>query len=297
MVAYNTNSTFDIDSVRLHSLGFTDVEIRNLQYLLANNCSMGTNNLMQYGLSYEQATKIRYLYDICRGKVLVETPDELSKHLRKMFGARQRIGIQNLEISSVKEVPRFAVVGNIRVEPFDIWNSNRYKGYGGVYVVSDVTSSRVIITTNKIPKIKYGAPKAVDGVLEILRVTPDKKVEVAFNKKYCKLCNRFIILASMKRPEYHHGMYEIICFEGTKIYVYAQTLKALDKIKYNMSTQRIYAYGLVAMEIPTKLKESASHIYSRLKGAYSSYESPNQEYKMITQDDQEEDEYSEEIIE
>lgn len=284
------NMNFNVDTVRLKSLGFTDAEIYNFQNVLMYSGKFSTTALTQFGYNYEQCERLRYMYNICAGKVLIDTPDELSKHLRKMFGSRSRIGIQNLEVSKIKEVPRFAVVGNIRIEPFTIWNSNQYPINKRFYQVVDVSSSRITIKTGKIPAIKYGGQKAIDGVLEIKEITPDKKVEVAFDKKYCKLCNRFIIVASLRRPEFHHGMYEMICFEGTRVYVYAQTLGVTNTVKYNMGTQRIYDYGLIPNEIDIKLKNCASHMYKLLHGAYVAKEPGNQDYLIMPIDNKQEEE-------
>ena len=287
---YNLN----IDPVRLKSLGFNDAEIQNLQYVVMNIGKLTPSVLTQCGYTYEQAARLKYLYDICIGKVIIETPDELSKHLRKMFGAKGRIGIQNLEVSKIKEVPRYAIVGNIKTEPFTIWNSKQYPPNQRLYRVVDVSSTRITVRTGKIPKIQYGGAKEVDGVLEIKGVVKGanntKLVDVAFYKDYCKLCNRFIIVASLRRPEFHHGMVEIICYEGTRVYVYAQTLGTKELVKYNMGTQRIYDYGVLPQEINGKLTKRASELYTILKGAYRSFEPGNQDYTIIPVEKPQEDE-------
>lgn len=291
MYEYNM---LNIDSIKLKALGFTDREIQQFSNLVSSGTRLTTNNLLAMGFSIDNANKMRYMFDICIGKIIVETPDDLSKHLRKMFGSRGRIGIQNLEVSKISSVPRCAVVGNIRQKPFDIWNSNQYPIQKGVYPVVDVSSTRITIRTARVPRIKYGEPKSVEGVLEIKGVTSDNKVEVAINKEYCRLCNRFIIVASLRRPEFHLGMCEIICFEGTRVYVYAQNLGTRDTVKYNMGTQRIYAYGLFRQEIEQKLKTCASHIKQLLHGPYMDYAPGNQDYNFLPSKVVEEEEYIEE---
>ena len=291
---YNLN----IDPVRLKSLGFVDAEIQNLQYVVMNIGKISPSVLTQYGYTYEQGVRLKYLYDICTGKIVIDTPDALSRHLRKMFGQRGRIGIQNLEVSKIKEVPRYAVVGNIKDEPFTIWNSSRYPINQRLYRVVDVSSTRITVRTGKIPKIKYGGPKSVDGVLEIKGIVQNgdsKLLDVAFNKEYCKLCNRFIIVASLRRPEFHHGMAEIICYEGTRVYVYAQTLGVRELVKYNMGTQRIYDFGVFPHDIEVKLKKCTAHMYKMLKGAYLSLEPGNQDYSVlpVERKTDEDDEYIE----
>ena len=118
-----------------------------------------------------------------------------------------------MAVSKVTSVPRLAVVGGIIEEPYAIWNSNRYKGLDAMYLVKDVTGSKVTIETSRKPQLEWGKARDIPGVLEIKGIRNNGKAVVTFDKKYCRLCNRFVIIASLRRPEFHLGEYEMVCFE------------------------------------------------------------------------------------
>ena len=274
---------FEFDPVALQTLGFTQEEIGMLQYVVMNEGKVSTNTLVNYyGLSYEVARKLRYMYDICTGKVNIQTEEDLCKHLRKMFGAHQRIGIQNLALSRISEVPRTAVIAGIPENtPFGIWNSKRYKGNDMMYHVIDVSGSNIIIETSRIPQIRHGQAKKIENMLEIREGPKNGKILVAVNKNYCRLCNRFVIVGSLRRPEFHHGMVEIICIEGSKVYVFADTMAAKKYSRYGNNTQRVYDYGFFASEIPSKLMACASVLFGQLHG-YSANKVPaNAQFNLV----------------
>ena len=77
--------------------------------------------------------------------------------------------------------------------------------------------------------------------------------------------------------------------------VYAN--KDQDTIKYNMGTQRVYAYGFYQYEISAKLNIVAGEIYNKLKGQYSESYSGNQDYIAIAEEDSDVIEDDEIIIE
>lgn len=273
---------FDIDEAKLLSLGFRKEEIDTLRFIITNNGRVSMQALISYGLSYDEASRIKYMYDICIGKVAIDDVDSLCKHLRKMFGNFRRLGIQDLALSKVSNVPRKAVVAGITDPTFAIYNSERYPVKNRMYDVVNVTNKRIIVETDRKPVLKYKQPKFVEGVVEILELKDNGKVLVAFDKKYCKLVNRFIIVGSLKRPEWHLGMVEIVAFEGSKVYVYAAMMPAnKQKVTYNMGTQRIYDYGFFKDEIPVKLKKVAQEIYNYVYGVYATVYSPNQDYVML----------------
>lgn len=274
-------SRFDMDPVRMLSIGFSQQEINCLQGLISNGYKVNTNTLNRLGLNYEQSSRIRYLFDICTGKVSVETKDELVRHLKKLNNSGYKIGIQDLAISKIRDVPRTAVVANVSVEPFDIWNSNKYKGTAALYLVRKVTAQRITIETSRKPKLQPRQKMEVPGMLQIEGVTKEGKAVVSFDKKFCRLCNRFVIVASLRRPEFHLGMVEMVCYEGTKVYVYAQSLGVRDKVKYNMGTQRIYAYGFFESQIKGKLMAVAKEMYDKLRGVYVENEHGNQEFHLV----------------
>ena len=237
--------------------------------------------MQSYGYTFEQAKRLAYAANICQGKVTVESKDQMTKHLKKMFGGARKITINDLETSNVSTVPRLAVIDNLIQAPYSIWNSKNYKGKEAIYKVVDVTGQRITIETPRKPRLEYKQAKELPGVLEIKGVRANGNCVVSFDKKYCKLCNRFIIVASLRHPEKHLVMYEIICIEGTKIYVYATSLGIREQVKYNMGTQRIYDYGIFPQDIKGKLERVAKQLYSKFSGVSASYIAPIDDYKVL----------------
>lgn len=289
MGVYTQQNQFDLDHQKLTMLGFNSGEIQTLELIVNNGGKVSTNALTMYGLSYDQARRLRYMYDICIGKVVIESTEDLCKHLRKMFGGHRRIGIQDLAVSKINKVPRKAVVAGIKDETFCIYNSANYPILERLYDVVNVTPTRITIETDRKPVLKFKQPKYVEGVVEIKEAKPNGKALVAFDKKYCKLCNRYIIVAGLRRPEYHLGMVEIICIEGTKVYVYASNMGTKESVSYSMMTQRVYDYGVFPNQIGNKLKAAASELYKQLCGVYAEIIQSNQDYSIIPFEDLEED--------
>ena len=283
MGVYTAGTQFDLDPIMLQSLGFSPEEIEVLNFVVMNEGKATVNTMVQYyGIPNEQEQKLKYMYDICTGRVIINTEDDLSKYLRKMFGKHRRIGIHDLEVSKISEIPRTALVAGIPENtPFAIWNSKQYDVTNRMYTVLGVGSGNILIETNRIPTLKYKEPKFIDGILEIKDGPKNGKLQVAINRDYCRLCNRFVIVASMRRPEFHHGMVEIICIEGTKVYVFADTMAAKKYSRYGTNTQRIYDYGFYPFEIQPKLMACASRIYQRLCGVYAQQVQANMDFVLL----------------
>lgn len=278
---YTSQSQLDLDKDKLKTLGFTDIEIDTLEYIVFNGGKVTNQSLIKYGATYEQAKRLKYMYDICVGKVIIDSVEDLCKHLKRMSGSRRKIGITDFPVSRVNRVPRKCVVAGIKDSTFSIYNSSNYgNNKDKAYDVTNVTTTRIHIVTNKKPVLKYKQPKQIEGIIEILNVREDKKVEVAINKKYAKLLNRFVIVAGLRKPEMHNGLIEIISIEGTKIYVYAQSIGSTDR-SLSSTTTRVYAYGYYEQEIDTKLKQVSSWVYKNVCGVYASIESANQDFRIL----------------
>lgn len=279
---YNNNFVqLNIDVNRLASLGFSQTEIGILQNIYQCGGKFTSQALQQYGFNFEQAKRIMYMYNICIGKVRVESEEDTVKHLKKMFRSDYKITIHDLDVSKITSIPRVAVVANIKQEPFTIYNSNNYRGNDRLYNVVDVTTTNIIVETKRKPQLKYKADKGVKNCLEIKGIKTDGKVVVAFNKNYCRLCNRYAIIATLKRPEFYLAMYEMICFEGTKVYVYANNIGTRDVVRYNSNSQRIYDYGISPNDIDSKTKNAAFRIYKKLNGVSSTFIRGNSSFSLL----------------
>lgn len=272
----------------LEHLFFTQEEIETLYSLIMDDISFTTNALQQLGIDYEQAQKLLYARRIAQGKVKVENKDDMAKHLRKMFGKHRRISLQDLQTTKILEVPRLAVIAGVKDEVYSIWNTSQYGLENGIYEVTDVSSTNITIKTDKKPVIKYKYPKEIEGVLEIKEVDDNGIVKVSFNKDYIRLINRYIIVGSLKRPEFHNGLVEILCKEGTKVYVFAQTMGTGERVRYRMGTQRVYDYGVNPKDIKSKIMKQTNSMVGMIEGLFINYEEANQDYSIIDREKEEE---------
>lgn len=283
-MAFNRNQYLCINPDSLIQIGFTQAEI-NAYKTVYNNCGSFTIGALQsYGYTYGQAQRLHYMHRICTGQVQVGSQDQMSKHLRKMFGSEHRMNINDLAISQITNVPRVAVVANIDQAPYSIWNSNNYKGNQALYKVIDATAGNVTVETKIKPQLKYGQAKKIPGMLEIKGVKANGNIVVTFNSKYAKLCNRFIVVASFKNPEKHLGKWEIMCYEGRKVYIYAVNMGTRDRVSYSQGNQRVYAYGLYPADIKRKLDSVAKGMYNYVKGVAYNYIPPTIEYNVVDVD-------------
>jgi len=275
----------DVDQIKLEELGFTPVEIGILQNLVRGGYKMTSSNLQCMGFTYEQADRLKYAYKICAGIVQVETEEEVVRHFKKMFGKQYKISIRDLAFSNIVEIPKVAVVYGIKQEPYNIWNSSRYEGKNAVYRVIETSSKTVTVETSRKPRLRYGQDREISGVFKIKEVTPSGSVIIQFNRDYIRLCSRFVIVASLRYPEFHLGIYQIVCFEGTRVYVFAKSIGADKNVRYNGNNQRVYDYGIMPCDIKKKLDKAAREIYLRLGGKASEYEEGNSEYRVLDRED------------
>ncbi len=279
--ACGVNDQVNVDKQMLMGLGFSEFEINTLQNILINGGRTSINSIVGLGLTYEDARRIKYMHDICIGKVVIENTDDLIKHLRRIYRGH-RIGIGDLAVSRISRVNRKAVVAGITDPTFKIYNSKQYKLYDKMYDVVSVTGRRILVETNRKPVLKFKQPKFIEGILEITEVKENGNIIVAFDKRYCKLCNRFIVVGALRKPEFHHGLIEIICVDGTKVYVFAKTLGTRETVSYNMGTQRVYDYGYFAKDIKEKINMAGNMMYRQLGGVHAEIYPANQDYRPLT---------------
>ena len=254
--------------------------------MLYVNASFTVRSLQAYGYSFNQASRLKCMFDIFSGKIQVETPDELARHLRKMSGGSYKIGMQDFPKSKITNIPRVAVIDNITQSPFDVWNSKNYKGREAIYKVIDVSGHKITVETSRKPQLPNTQTKRTREIFEIKGARANGNIVVTFNKNFCKLCNRFVVVCSLRNPEFHLGKYEMICFEGTKVYVYAINIGRKETVRINSEKHRIYDCGLLPNDIEGKLKNTAQQVYNRLKCAAVKYFEPNSTYSVVDSDKQ-----------
>lgn len=279
---YTPGTQFNIDINKLKELGFNQQDIQTMQYVVRCRGRVTVADLQNNGIEYERACRIKYMFDIVSGRVNIESEDDLARHFRKLFGKHRRIGITDLAISKVTKVPRWALVGGIRDEVYQCLNSENLPPEKRLYLVEKVGQKITVSTKNNLV-IPYKYPMKINGVLEVLGKQKETgKVFIAFDRNHCRLCNRYIIVASLRAPEVHHGMIEIICVEGTRLYVYAKTLGVKENVSYSGGTARVYDYGIKANEIQSRVRAVAEGIYQKLLGVYAKQVPANQDFKLLS---------------
>ena len=278
---YTPGTQFNMDTNKLRELGFNQDDIQLMQYVSSMRGNVTTADLIKNGIEPERAKRVKYMFDIASGRVSIESEDDLSKHFRKLFGQHKRIGIQDLAISKVNKVPRWAVVAGIKDEVYQCLNSANMTPDKKLYTVEKV-GARVTCKTKVRPVIPYKYPKKIDGVLEILGIEKNTGLTViAFDKKHCRLCNRYVIVASLRIPETHLGMVKIVCVEGTKLYVYAKNIGTRENVSYSGGNARVYDYGIRPNEILPRVKAVAENVYKAMCGVYATCIQPNEAFNLL----------------
>lgn len=269
-----------IISRRFQQLGFSQAEITEFLRMLCVNAAFTVGRLQTYGYSLKQAGRLKYMFDIYSGKTQIETQDELARHLRKMADGSYKISIQDFPKSRITNIPRVAVIANIKQPPYDIWNSRNYKGKEVLYKVVDVCGQRITVETSRKPDLPNRHSKRTHDIFEIKGVKANGNILVNFNKRYCMLCNRFAVVCSFRNLESHLGKYEMVCFEGTKIYVYAINIGTKEAVHLNSENHIVYDCGILADDVDRKLKKVAQLMYNHLKCVAVKYCEPNRSYSV-----------------
>lgn len=292
----NMNPQFaGINEGQLLQLRFAPAEINILKQMIYQGMKITSANLQLSGLDFERAQRIKYMYDVVSGRVVIQTKDDLAKHFKKIAGQHGKLGIQDLAVSTVNDVPKWAVVAGIKESMLDarkygkniytVLNSQTLPPDKKLYVV-EKAGQKVLVRFKGNLAIPHKYPMEIPGVLEVKgRDQATGDIMLLFDKKYCKLCNRFIIVASLRVPEFHLGMIEIICGEGSKVYVYARTLGPRDTVGYSGGNARIYDYGCIKSEIQPKLKAIASEVYNHVRGNYATTVMPTSDFELIPKEE------------
>lgn len=288
MGIYTASTQFDIDEKRLRELKFTEEEINMLKYVVSCLGKVSVNDLISRGVNERTARHVKYAYDICSGRVTIEDEYTLRNHLRKMFSSTYKISASDLEPSSVKDIDRKCVIMGL-TGSWNIWNSSQFKGYDMLYNVIGVGSESIRFVTSRIPVLKYKESRELSGVLKIEKSIKGNLI-VSINKKYAKLCNRFIVTASLRKPERYLFLVRIICIEGTCIYVYAAPIGGKKKSVRSTNSNRIYDYGVFENEIEQKTMKVASNIYKRMCGVVANKEIGNCDYEQLADNNDKDEE-------
>ena len=208
---------------------------------------------------------------------LAHASDVLSKHFREL---NKRFGIGNIKMSNrdivikyLNRLPRLVMVGGIKDNIFEIYNSNRYLEFKDkCYVVLTSNSANsVLIKTDRKPVLKRGELAKVDGVGEIKTKAINDTDEngevitknintVKLNIKYVKVVNRYVIYTSIQKPAEHSGMIEVLCSGGNRVYVYAVESNFRDLVNGSEGSRKVVGFGFRSNEIAGKITKLAQSV-------------------------------------
>lgn len=277
---------FEPDREKLGRLGFTEGDISTLQMLVQQNRNrMPTRDkLRQMGYNENQSVMFRYMYNISIGRIEIDTREAMAKHLRKLWRG-PRIGLNHLPYSTVSELNRYCLVAHLP-KPYDSLNSNRYYQFGGLkegmYKVDKIAGGRTYITTPRRPVLTRNDSQDIPGVIRVESVNRrDDTITYSIDNKYVRICNRFVIAASLRRPLDHLGLSSILCMDGTTIYVMALPVKSGAGKTYYSQSQRVYAYGVdKEMLLPT-LHDISVKMFNYFKAFMMEQEHGNIDYEQL----------------
>lgn len=221
-----------------------------------------------------------YMYELYIGEKEIDTDDltQLCKHLKFINPHIPRVKMEDLEVSAVRDIPRLVVIEGIQDTAFKIYNRSEILSFyakkmkevrdnhektakiqgrmknSGVYLVEGISSSNVNFTSVLKPQISYKGAKEIPSVIGIKKIGIDSKtLHLWVNKKYCRLLNRYVIVASLRRPEFYISLREIVTGSGSVVYLYAQDIGVKKNFSYNSSSARVYDFGFQEYDIEDKL--------------------------------------------
>lgn len=189
-----------------------------------------------------------------------------------------------------------------------------------MYDVLNVTGLYITFKSRRVPKLAYGdtkklvrvvdlyenasgyyrsideVPKSykdddtrykIDTIMEILAIRPiDKElgvdeVMIKVSRDYARLLGRYMIVATLRRPENHLGMMKIITINGTRVYVVAKQASWGELVKYSSATERIYEIGFEKSTIESRLYEWGKYIFQKLYGFYFEFVGPTMDFVAV----------------
>ena len=293
------NYFFTMDPPTMLKLGFTADEINILQnavdfYGLVSPQKLSTPPFMI--LNQTIISRIMYAYNICMGKknIDMDSPQSLAQHFKKLHqlsGGQQTFSAFYIPHRPIERVPRVAVVAGLPQGSFYCLNSKLYDKFEATYKVDKIAQEWVTIQSERKMAVR-AADRLNDsyenrqwGIPDILKVeevgsfVENKPWILKIHKSHCRLCNRFLIVATTKKMvpgiTEHHGGYCLVTSEGQLLYLYARTTdfdsygNPKDSIPNTTKDTTVMDYGFYGSEIERKLDAELKAIASRWKIVYS----------------------------
>lgn len=278
-----------MDIREANRLGFSDIE-----YQAANSISSvcGWSRVPSIGtlqqmlcIDYNSAYRIRYLIELMSGKRNVDIYNiygiedirNISRHFRKINRSCIKLTIDKLPTSKISTLPRIAILCGVRDRRFVELNSKNPNNINEYYLVDKTTQDRCILRTVKSIK-EHGEDE--DKIVNILGRDTNGRTILSAVTSHVRLCNRYIVVASTRQPQYHNGMYVLVNVYGDIIYVYSKTVAGYRNIGKNYS-ERVYRYGILPNELDRTLKETAIKIGNSIELAAVTRIEPTQEFRLL----------------
>jgi len=296
----------------LIKLGFTFDEINIVDSLLKCGYEVTASFACNFNIPYYEIPRLQYLYSILIGKTIINinSIEDLSRHYKRLNCYNGKISINDFPqpvINDIKKIPRFVVVNGLPEGKYSIYNSKNNKrmilhrlikedkdtitfstnikpqftteSEKCLYFCKDIAKNRIHYTENKDELNRWENEERKNkqsGIAVEVKDMSQKKgnVFVTIHKRYAKIARPYVILCSLTKPKCNNlGMYQMVFFEGTIVYIYA--------VYYDVKSSlpgRIYYWGFKDMNM--MLEKVARNIFS-YGGVHTEYLEGTEKYSPI----------------
>lgn len=284
------NYQFSLDWDKMVKLGFNIDELNLLNDAVGYYGVLSTQKLAQPPFMIQNSiliNRVMYAYNICMGRTFIDedSPISLSKHLKKlakMQGSYSNFSCANIKHRRIDKIPRTALVAGIPEGSFSVLNSKQWGLMDGTYEVVSIAKEWVTIKSDKPMSVTYqdrltksytNREWGIPGILHVEEVgsrAENKPWVIRIHKKYCRLRNKFLIIATTRKIvpgiTKHLGGYQLVLADGTILFVYAKLNdhdsygNPKDTIPNTNNDTVVIDYGSYEQEIGNKLNKAIQEI-------------------------------------
>lgn len=277
----NINTNLDFN--RLNYL--TNIVVGNSNKRVLSSLSLvGNFKGSLYSDTYRSSDEFKALEILARHFTYMRNNFSFSSNTSNSIEIRSN---RDLPPTMVTEVIELAEIAGIEDEDFSIYNSDRYED-NSKYLKVKRKGNTVQLEPKRLPVLKYGKQPKIDGIIELRKDEYSDFGEDSYtlfvNSKFVKLLNTFVICVSVRMPDSHLGMIDIVTDNGSRIYVYATEWTAKNRRlktssnEYNSNQARIVDYGYTNKQLEDKLASVATKIFKMYNKKLSLYVCPVVEY-------------------